>query len=55
MNDWISKHSVNCYFCSELVDERDCMPADPYNENDGGDICPDCLASLFNEVYKEEE
>ena len=40
--DWIDKHSVNCYFCGELVDERDCMPADSYNDNDGGDICPKC-------------
>jgi hypothetical protein len=39
---WIDKHSVNCYFCNELVDERDCIPADNYNNFDGGDICPKC-------------
>ena len=42
MNDWIEKHSVNCYFCAELVDGRECMPADPYNGADGGSICPEC-------------
>ncbi len=41
--NWIEKHSVNCYFCNELVDERDCYPADDFNDNDGGDICLDCL------------
>jgi len=41
--NWIDRHSVNCYFCDALVDERECSPADPYNNNDGGDICPDCL------------
>jgi len=40
---WVEEHSVNCYFCGELVDERECMPADEFNDNDGGDICPDCL------------
>jgi len=39
----IDKHSVNCYFCGKLVDERDCIPADDYNENDGGSICPECM------------
>jgi hypothetical protein len=24
---------VNCYFCGELVDERECVPADPWNDN----------------------
>lgn len=40
---WIDRHSVNCYFCGELVDERDCSPANAYNNNDGGSICPKCL------------
>lgn len=40
---WVDSHSVNCYFCNDLVDERKCIPADPYNGNDGGDICPKCL------------
>ena len=38
----MTDHSVNCYFCNELVDERDCTPADDYNNNDGGDICEPC-------------
>lgn len=42
MSNWIDKHSVNCYFCGELVDERDCMPADEWNRNDGGSICSKC-------------
>lgn len=41
---WIDRHSVNCYFCGILFDEREGLPADDYNYNDGGDICPDCLA-----------
>jgi len=43
MNNWIEKHSVNCYFCGKLVDERNCMPADEFNDNDGGDICSVCV------------
>jgi len=39
---WIERHSVNCYYCNDLVDERNCVPADNYNNNDGGDICPAC-------------
>lgn len=30
--------SVNCFFCSALVDERDCVP----NIEEGGSICPKC-------------
>jgi hypothetical protein len=44
--NWLDKHSVNCYFCGELVDERECIPADEYNNNDGGDICPECLKEI---------
>jgi len=44
MNNWIEKHSVNCYFCGTLVDERECMPADEFNDNNGGDICLNYIA-----------
>tara|TARA_Y100000034_G_scaffold80473_1_gene96544 strand:- start:440 stop:649 length:210 start_codon:yes stop_codon:yes gene_type:complete len=44
---WIERHSVNCYFCNALVDERNCLPADNYNGNDGGDICPTCLDNVI--------
>ena len=47
MNNWIDKHSVNCYFCGKLVDERDCQYADKYNNNDGGHICQSCLTSQW--------
>ena len=40
------KHSINCYFCGNLFDERECQPADKYNDNDGGDICPLCAILL---------
>jgi len=40
----IEKHSVSCYFCGELVDERECVPADKHNNGDGGDCCALCLA-----------
>ena len=39
---WIERHSVNCYFCNALVDERECVGADEYNGGDGGDICREC-------------
>jgi len=37
-------HSVNCYDCGELVDERDCVNGDEYT-HDGGSLCPHCLAA----------
>jgi len=50
--DWIDKHSVNCYFCNELVDERDCCPADLYNDDDGGEICLKCIMEKENDIRK---
>jgi len=41
--NWIEKHSVNCYFCGKLFDEREGQDADSFNNNDGGSICPQCL------------
>ena len=38
MTDWIEKHSVNCYHCDILFDERDSCGT----TTDGGDVCPDC-------------
>ena len=38
--DWIDSHSVNCFICHKLIDERDCIP-NP-NNDEGGEICPDC-------------
>ena len=35
--------TCSCYFCEALIADRDAMPADPYNDNDGGSICADCL------------
>ena len=40
---WLERHSVNCYFCGLLFDEREGVPANPFNGNDGGDCCPDCV------------
>ena len=42
--NWIEKHSINCYFCGELVDERECVPntKEYGGNNDGGEICPKC-------------
>ena len=42
MTDINPDRSVNCYFCSALIDERDCTIADDYNDNDGGVICGTC-------------
>ena len=38
-----SDSSVNCYFCSGLYYGSECLPADAYNDNDGGSICPCCV------------
>ena len=38
----LDRHSVNCYFCGSLADERECIPADEFNGGDGGDACPKC-------------
>lgn len=35
--------SVTCYFCGDMVDERNCSNADDYNANDGGSICAECI------------
>jgi len=43
-NGWVDRHSVNCYFCGKLFDERDGCPADEWNNSDGGTVCPECLA-----------
>lgn len=42
---WPLTHGVNCYFCGKEFDEREGQPADAYNNDDGGDICPECLAA----------
>lgn len=34
----IDKHSVNCFICGNLCDERECMPG---IDNEGS-ICPEC-------------
>ena len=39
----LDRHSVGCYFCGILFDERNGSNADEYNGNDGGSICPGCL------------
>jgi hypothetical protein len=39
---WIN-HSVGCYFCGTLFDEREGYNANEYNNNDGGTICPKCF------------
>jgi hypothetical protein len=36
------ERTVNCYFCGDFFDERECSPADAYNDNDGGVICDSC-------------
>ena len=39
----MDRHSVNCYFCGVEFDEREGQRADPYNGEDGGEICPKCI------------
>ena len=40
---WIDRHSVNCYDCGALVDERDAVDGDEWT-GDGGSLCKECLA-----------
>lgn len=54
MSNWIDRHSVNCYFCGKLLDERDCQRADEYNSNDGGHICQQCIDERIPEQNEEE-
>ena len=47
----IDRHSVNCFECGELVDERECIPG-----VDGeGDICEVCQRKLFLECRNDDE
>jgi FMN phosphatase YigB (HAD superfamily) len=40
------KHSVNCYHCTKEIDEREGYPADPFNNDNGGTLCYDCVKGL---------
>ena len=46
--------SVNCYFCGLLKDEKDCIHADEFNNNDGGSICHRCLTIRWVRATYEE-
>lgn len=48
---WMDKHSVNCYFCGKLFDEREGVPADQFNKNDGGTCCQSC-AKIAKAILK---
>ncbi len=47
----IERHSVNCYKCDTLFDERNSERTTP----DGGDICPDCAVQGINIAVTEQE
>ena len=49
--DWIDRHSVNCFVCNDLVDERDCIPG----KGGEGDICPKCQKEHPEAMMTEEE
>jgi hypothetical protein len=51
----VEKHSINCYFCSRLANERKYTPADEWNDNDGGGICPECLEEKQEERRRDEK
>ena len=38
--------SVNCYYCSALIDERNAIVADKYNKNKGGVVCERCANGI---------
>ena len=54
MSNWIDKHSVGCYFCGKLFDEREGINADEFNNNDGGTICKECLEIKEKELTTNE-
>jgi hypothetical protein len=41
---WVDRHSVGCYYCGALADERECVPntAEYGGNDDGGSICMAC-------------
>ena len=51
----LDRHSVTCYFCHELVDERECSSADEYNDNDGGSICEPCIEDKQEQARRDEK
>ena len=51
----IDRHSVNCYVCTELKDERNCSPADKYNSNNGGSICESCQSYIDDAILNALE
>ena len=43
----IERHSINCFECGELVDERECFP-NP-DKDEGGEICQHCFDKGYDE------
>lgn len=44
----MAETTVDCYFCEKEIPAKGAVPADRYNQDDGGFICPDCLAKGSN-------
>lgn len=42
-------NTVNCYFCEKEVADSEAQNADPYNNDDGGSICSNCLETKEDE------
>jgi len=48
-DSWVDSHSVHCYFCEALIDEREAIRADKYNGDDGGMTCQSCADEKVDE------
>jgi len=46
----MERHSVNCYFCNTLTDERECISADKYSGGDGGSLCQNCALFIDDAI-----
>ena len=49
---WSTPNTSTYYFCGWDFDDRETVPADPYNDNDGGSICAGCRTA--KEDHKNE-
>lgn len=51
MEKWLKdRHSVGCYYCGRLFDERDSIGETP---SDGGEVCPDCLDPWWDDFVDD--
>lgn len=47
--------TVTCYFCAKEFPDSECIPADEFNGNDGGEICESCVKVMPKPGEKDDE